>query len=192
MPARKASVFPARPTLKRMMRKRSAIGAGVGVLPAPSRHQEPVIRCLITPNPETMKQRRRTRRRPLAWHTVSGGVEHFRDAHRKAVQTDREDDRYAAADASNGRARTARPRHGIFAPNSEFRTSSIAAQSFPPRLTRPQGTPARRHSTEPPRASRRLHSSSLREDRADEFTDKTLRGSPGSGRAPGVGTSGGP
>ena len=54
------------------------------------RNQEsPWSRCLITPNPETMKQRRRTRRRPLAWHTVSGGVEHFRDAHRKAVQTDR-------------------------------------------------------------------------------------------------------
>ena len=32
---------------------------------------------------------------------------------------------------------------------------------------------------EPPRASRRLHSLSLREEMADDFTDKILSGSPG-------------
>ena len=44
--------------------------------------------------------------------------------------------------------------------------------------------------SEPPRESRRLHSLSLREDRADEFTDKILPGSAGAGSALGVGAPG--
>ena len=43
---------------------------------------------------------------------------------------------------------------------------------------------------EPPRVSRRLHSLSLWEARADDFTDKILPGSPGTGGAPGVGAPG--
>ena len=43
---------------------------------------------------------------------------------------------------------------------------------------------------EPPRVSRRLHSLSLWEERADDFTDKILPGSPGTGGAPGVGSPG--
>ena len=44
---------------------------------------------------------------------------------------------------------------------------------------------------EPPRVSRRLHSLSLWEERADDFTDKILPGNPGTGGALGVGSSGG-
>ena len=43
---------------------------------------------------------------------------------------------------------------------------------------------------EPPRESRRLHSLSLREEKADDFTDEILSGSPGAGSAAGVGASG--
>ena len=48
-------------------------------------------------------------------------------------------------------------------------------------------SPTRGWSGEPPRESRRLHSLSLWEERADEITDKILSGSPGTGGAPGVG-----
>ena len=43
---------------------------------------------------------------------------------------------------------------------------------------------------EPPRESRRLHLLSLWEEKADDFTDKILPGSPGAGSAPGAGSPG--
>ena len=43
---------------------------------------------------------------------------------------------------------------------------------------------------EPPRETRRLHSLSLWEEKADDFTDKILPGSPGAGSAPGAGSPG--
>ena len=43
---------------------------------------------------------------------------------------------------------------------------------------------------EPPRVSRRLHSLSLWEEKADDFTDKILPGSPGAGSAAGAGSPG--
>ena len=48
----------------------------------------------------------------------------------------------------------------------------------------------KRTGIEPPRESRRLHSLSLREEKADDFTDKILSGGPGAGSAAGVGASG--
>ena len=46
------------------------------------------------------------------------------------------------------------------------------------------------HLFEPPRESRRLHLLSLWEEKADDFTDKILPGSPGAGSAPGAGSPG--
>ena len=44
----------------------------------------------------------------------------------------------------------------------------------------------RTYEVEPPRESRRLHLLSLWEEKADDFTDKILPGSPGAGSAPGA------